>query len=173
MAEKWLPIKGVPHYAISSLGRVKALDIWLRFVSKGGRECWRFKKERLISQNKQNGGYLIVHLYKDDKRVAKTVHSLVAAAFIGTRPKGLDVCHKDGVRTHNHAKNLEYGTRSKNLKEMIAHGTCPFTNAKLSPKDVVAIRKESGTYQQISDRYGISVKQYWRIKSRKNWGHIK
>ena len=55
MREIWKLIPSMPNYAVSSLGRVKALERQVRFVSKRGKECWRLKKENLISLQQQNG----------------------------------------------------------------------------------------------------------------------
>jgi hypothetical protein len=44
------------------------------------------------------------------------VHALVAEAFICPRPKGMEVNHKDGVKTNNHFSNLEWLTRRGNAE---------------------------------------------------------
>lgn len=61
---------------------------------------------------------------------SRTVHSLVAAAFIGPCPQGQEVRHKDGTRTNNTADNLEYGTRTDNLRDAIRHGTWKISRFK-------------------------------------------
>jgi hypothetical protein len=43
---------------------------------------------------------------------------IVADAWLGERPEGLDVCHKDAVRDNNRVDNLYYDTRSRNLKDI-------------------------------------------------------
>ncbi len=40
---------------------------------------------------------------------------LVAKAFIGERPSGFVVSHKDGDKTNDHASNLEYISTSRNV----------------------------------------------------------
>ncbi len=177
MSEKWKVIPSIPEYAVSSIGRVKSLERRLRFLSKKGKECWRVKKETILSQQKQNGGYMIVHLHVDSIRRAKTVHSLVAESFIGPRPKGLDVCHRDGKRINNGYKNLKYRTRSVNFKDMHAHGTYykRVTASKLKASDVRRIRKIKGveSASEIATRYGVQPKQIHRIWSGINWSHVK
>ena len=45
-----------------------------------------------------------------------TVHSLVAATFLGPRPKGMTINHKDGDKRNNRLDNLEYAShRSQQL----------------------------------------------------------
>ena len=41
-------------------------------------------------------------------------HVLVAEAFLGLRPDGLEINHKDGVKHHCALSNLEYATKSEN-----------------------------------------------------------
>jgi hypothetical protein len=59
-------------------------------------------------------GRLYVTLSRDGFQRKCTVHSLVAAAFLGSRTSGQEAAHKDGDYTHNHASNLEYLTRQEN-----------------------------------------------------------
>jgi hypothetical protein len=49
------------------------------------------------------------------RRRTYRVHSLVAEAFIGQRPVGLDVSHKDENAINNRPDNLMYETRKANL----------------------------------------------------------
>lgn len=51
-----------------------------------------------------------------------SVHSLVAHAFIGPRPPGLQINHIDADRTNNHFSNLEYVTGSENMQHAVKHG---------------------------------------------------
>ena len=51
------------------------------------------------------------------------MHSLVALAFLGTRPDGFDVRHLDGDRLNCALANLAYGTRSENQRDKRRHGT--------------------------------------------------
>jgi hypothetical protein len=49
-------------------------------------------------------------------RLYPTVHSLIASSFLGERPQGYDIDHKDFIRTNNNVDNLQYLTRVENLK---------------------------------------------------------
>src|SRR5262245_2569322 len=52
-------------------------------------------------------GRLYVILSSDGFSRKFTVHSLVAAAFLGDRPPEREITHKDGDYTHNEVSNLE------------------------------------------------------------------
>lgn len=80
---------------------------------------------RTLKHFVDNWGYLRVDLFVDGKRHARRVHVLVATAFIGPRPDGLEIRHLDGVRTNCDLGNLAYGTRSENRYDEVAHGNHP------------------------------------------------
>lgn len=114
--EEWRPVVGFEgFYEVSDRGRVRSVAKVLPFMSKKGNWHTRRTKARVIAQNNINSGYLIVHLYKNNKRTPRTVHSLMAAAFFGPRPPKHDVAHNDGNRRRNVLSNLRYATRSENL----------------------------------------------------------
>ncbi|MGJ4126743.1 NUMOD4 motif-containing HNH endonuclease [Corynebacterium macclintockiae] len=58
------------------------------------------------------------HLGVDLPAGCKNVHVLVAEAFIGKRPPGLEVCHGDNDPTNNDVSNLRWDTRSANVLDL-------------------------------------------------------
>jgi hypothetical protein len=64
-------------------------------------------------------GYLQSCLRKPGEKYGKTfnVHVLVARAFLGKRPKGYHVCHRDGNRFNNQLDNLRYDTPKANWQD--------------------------------------------------------
>lgn len=123
MTEIWKAIPGLgDKYEVSSHGRVRTLPYLARFVHwRTGAECFRQTKVKILAQQVQNAGYPLVHLWHEDKRTALTVHRLVAAAFCPGFFEAADVNHKDGVKTNNHADNLEWVTRSENHYHAVKH----------------------------------------------------
>ncbi len=89
---EWRKIKGYP-YSVSSEGDVRY---------DRTKQCLKHQK------SKRGGYYPFVNLYKNGKSKNYTVHKLVAAAFIGERPRGYQIHHKDGDKTNASASNLEY-----------------------------------------------------------------
>ena len=99
--EVWKPISGFEkHYEVSNLGRVK------RLTGFSAGQCLRPG----ISGTKYPNVVLHVH----NKRNTRRIHLLVAEAFLGPRPKGYEVNHKDGNKQNAAASNLEYVTPSEN-----------------------------------------------------------
>lgn len=87
------------------------------------------------------------------------VHRLVAAAFLGPRPEGHIVHHRDNHKKHNKPSNLEYVTPSQNTKMAYADGRLGRT-LKLTAfarKRLVEMY-ESGrhTTAELSKQFGIS-----------------
>ena len=146
MNEEWRPVVGWEEcYEVSSLGRV---------ASK------LHRLPRLLTPQDNGGGYFTV-MFRDGKR--HCIHHLVAAAFIGPRPLGLDVCHNNGNNGDNAARNLRYDTRSNNHRDKVRHGTDnrgeKHYGARLTDADVAEIRRlNTGGWTQadIAARFGVS-----------------
>ena len=119
--EQWKDIPGFEgRYQVSDLGRIKSLPFMQRYLLRNGEEAYRRTSERILAQQPNNRGYLLVHLHCDNKRIAYTVHGLVARAFV---PGSADtINHKDGVKTNCAASNLEWATWSENHKHAWATG---------------------------------------------------
>lgn len=114
--ELWRPIPGFgDKYEVSNLGGVRTTPFVARYTHwRTGAEHFRQTKSKPVAQQKQNAGYMLVHLWHEDKRKACTVHRLVAHAFCEGFFEGADVNHIDGVKTNNLAANLEWLSRSDN-----------------------------------------------------------
>ena len=118
--ERWKPVNGYEGiYEVSSHGRVRSVD---RIVTRSDGQV-RSLKGKLLRTPLNQRGYQVVTLCIHGKCRVRTVHSLVAETFIGTRPEGMEVCHNDGNPTNNHVANLRYGTRSDNILDNVRHGT--------------------------------------------------
>lgn len=112
--EVWKNIPEYEDYQVSNYGRVKSSNrIIKQYGHKGFYE--RVMRGKILKPRTQNGGYLIVWLSRNGKSIAKTVHRLVAITFIGYI-KGMDINHKDGNKQNNKLENLEWVTRSENIK---------------------------------------------------------
>ncbi len=86
---------------------------------------------RCLSPTLINSGYYAVKIQRGGHRANKTVHSLVALAYMGARPTPKhQINHLDGVKTNNAPANLEYATRSENQKHAFRNGlaSVPFRN---------------------------------------------
>ena len=103
MEEIWKDIKGYEGiYQVSNLGRVK-----------------RVTTGRILKGVKNRTGYLKVSLYKNSIKYVKTIHRLVAEAFIPNPESKPQVNNIDEDKTNNRVDNLEWMTATENN----THGT--------------------------------------------------
>lgn len=166
VTETWRPVLGYEGlYCVSSIGRVKSLP---RLGTKGG-----ILKPALYT------GYCNVFLSKDGKVKGYGIHVLVAAAFIGPCPDGMEVNHKDFVTTNNWYGNLEYKTPKGNKAHSVAAGRYAhgedFWSAKLSDSKVVEIRRlrnKGYTLKQLGKRFGVSLQAIWYATQKRSWRHV-
>lgn len=106
MNEIWKDICGYEgKYQVSNLGRVKSL-----YDGHGN------YRELIMKGRNEGHGYLKVDLSKDGKCKGIRIHRLVAMAFIPNPENKKDVNHINGIKSDNRAVNLEWATRSENLK---------------------------------------------------------
>ena len=76
-----------------------------------------FKNNRQLKID-TSSGYSRVILQNNGKKERFLVHRLVAIHFIDGYFDGAVVNHIDGNKNNNHYTNLEYVTRSENIKRM-------------------------------------------------------
>lgn len=119
--EEWRTVPGYSgRYEVSSIGRVRSTD-WIIHSTSG--QTYPHRGKMLTHTKDTQTGYLSVKLRVDGTSRRRTVHSLVAEAFIGPRPEGMEVCHNDGNRQNPRLENLRYDTSSNNHKDRVIHGT--------------------------------------------------
>lgn len=118
-AEKWAPIAGYEGaYEVSDQGRIRSLT---REVY-AGRGRTRKHEGRLLSVY-AGDKYSKVRLKLDgDGGSTKNVHQLVAEAFLGARPDGLEVCHNNSNAHDNRVGNLRYDTHVANIQDAVRIG---------------------------------------------------
>lgn len=103
MEEIWKDIEGYEgFYQVSNFGRVK-----------------RVETNRILKGRKDSKGYLMANLSKNSIVSNKTIHRLVAQAFIPNPENKPDINHIDEDKTNNNVNNLEWSTRKENCN----HGT--------------------------------------------------
>lgn len=168
----WKRIPWAPGYYVHFDGFVKSV-----IVRTESRQRRRTVTERILALSTTDG-YVAVNIgsEKDGTRRRITLHTLVASVFLGDRPEGLDVMHRDGDRMNPRASNLMYGTKKENEKMKMGHGTdgrgernpaAKLTQAEANKvKDLLA-QGVKGVI--IADRFGITPTTVSYIKKGKTW----
>ena len=110
--EKWKEIKGFSGYFISNYGNVKSID---RTIQRIDGRFVKYKGTKLKKQINPNG-YMFVNLNIHHKGYPIYIHKLVAQYFVEkpSTNENMIVNHKDGNKTNNNYKNLEWVTYSQN-----------------------------------------------------------
>lgn len=161
---EWKSIPGAEgRYAVSDAGEVMSMD----FKGSGLPGLLKFSNCR---------GYQTVEI----SRKRFTVHRLVAEAFIGPRPMGLQINHKNGVKSDNRLENLEYVTQSENMKHAFATGLQSnvgerHSGAKLTEAKVKQIRSMLSLrfrQSEIAALMGVDPSAISHIKRGATWAHV-
>lgn len=151
--EVWRPIPDLGgHYEASSLGRIRS--------ARGGKGTYIGK---VLTPSRRRYGYLDIELrLKDPARCRRrrhfTVQSLVAAAFIGPRPQGMQVDHIDFDPSNNRPENLRYLTISENVARSFRAGRSSNVGeknprARLTCEEVQEIRRAPCGLMALATKY--------------------
>ncbi len=157
MKEEWRDIKDFEGwYQVSNLGRVRSVDRIIE--SKNGRK--RFCKGKILKPFPNKDGYLNFHLHKNDINKTLLAHRLVAQAFIPNDDieNKKEINHVNAIKFDNRVSNLSWCNRSENMYHASKMNLISDrkgeknSNAKLSKKQVMNIRKE---YKPHNQKYGV------------------
>lgn len=160
----WKAIPGYDRqYEVSSTGLIRRISIKI------------LKPE--ISRN----GYLRVGIFKGNKQYQHlSIHRVVAQAFVLNPDKKPTVNHKNGVKSDNNSKNLEWATHSE---QQFHAATLPTGRkgvrngrAKLTESQVRNIRnmyKEGISAPKLAKFYEMDTSTIVDLIRYRTWKHIK
>jgi hypothetical protein len=66
--------------------------------------------------------YVPVSIYQNGNRITTYAHRLVAEAFISNPENKLEINHINGIKKDNRVENLQWSTRSENMKHAYDNG---------------------------------------------------
>ena len=175
--EEWRDVVGYEKtHMVSNMGRVKTKERDVHFIHRNS--IVTHHRKSVILAHALSAGYPAVTLSANGTNKTTRVHCIVAAAFLGPIPSKHEVRHRDGNRLNPHLSNLEYGTKSQNRLDAVAHGTMGGENvwtSKLTADDVREIRarlKANEAPALLSSVYGVNQAQISAIATRRQWKHV-
>jgi hypothetical protein len=169
--EEWRPLpRHDGHYEISSFGRARRLA--RRYLHNGN---LKYKRAMILKRSKNSDGYLWINPVGEAGSKSVAVHQAVAEAFIGPRPTGLSVLHKDDNRTNAIATNLYYGTQKQNMEDRSARGRArggPFA-LKLESVAVIKLAISKGASDRsLAKRYKVTPRTVRMIRTGRTYGYV-
>lgn len=92
-------------YSITSAGRV-----------------YSHRAKKYLKPRDNGKGYKKVRLMANGKDIQRPIYRLVAEAFLPNKHDRKEINHKDGIKDNDHLNNLEWSTRSENVKHAFKNG---------------------------------------------------
>ena len=162
-SEIWRKIKGLENYfAVSNLGNVKS---FARDFFAGNHMQKKHKEETILRPRITRGYYsIILDIAVGEFRFRRgiPIHRLVAQEFCENRLGRNEVNHIDGDKLNNKAENLEWVSRSENLRHAYALGLhkTPKGNLKFKSEKILKVfelRKQNLKHKEIAEKLGMGV----------------
>ena len=124
-------------------------------------------------------GYLISRINFFGRWITIAQHTMVTRAFLGDRPDGWELNHKDNNKHNNALSNLEYLSKEDNRLQMYADGrnakgtnnaNCKYTEEQIAY--VCCMLQGGFSYNIITNDTGVSKDTIGKIKRKQQWKDI-
>lgn len=131
--------------------------------------------------------YPHIRLFRGDGSCRRSpIHLVIAETWLGPRPSPQHICdHIDGNKHNAAVENLEWITKSENMRRAVANNQLPIKKgqngrgeegafSKLTADQVRDIRRLFGTMSQkkLATLYGTTPANVYKIVHRLSWAHI-
>lgn len=171
----WKFIKDNNLYEVSEFGDVRSVK---RLVVNTIYGSSRNVGQKRLSPFNNGKGYLAVTTTIDYKKKNYYIHRLVAEAFIPNPDNKPEVNHKDGNKSNNHFKNLEWNTLKENRDHAkntgLMRGGEQMHSSKLKLTSVIEIidsikSNPDQNKSKLARKYGVCDTTIHKIIKGKRW----
>lgn len=172
-----------PGYCVGDDGSV--WSCWKRhkrrgYHGRGGTYSCMELPWRQMSLGWHNEGYPQACLRRHGRRQTHCVHKLVALAFLGFCPPGMQVAHENGIPDDNRLCNLSYKTPLMNQRDRFRHGThCRGERNPISKLTEAIVREARERYARggisltkLGNEYGVGKTAMRRAVQGVSWRHV-
>lgn len=125
--EEWRPVPDNEECFVSNLGRIK-------------------RRNSIISQSLSTKGYPSISPFIINGKKYSRPHRIVGLLFIPNPNNYNEINHIDSDKANNSASNLEWCTRSHNMKHMIRETGPGHRIGMTNPKATIVLHTEYGVY---------------------------
>lgn len=137
-------------------------------------------EKRTLKPCIQWSGHLNVNLRIDGRYERRSVHRLVAQAFIPNCDNKPCACHINGNPQDNKVENLYWGTKKENTADMKKHGVMvvgeKLPQSKLNPRKIKLIRLLYSFFEwkqtRIAKLFGVHSSDISRIVNNIYWKQV-
>lgn len=156
--EVWKPVVGQEgQYEISNRGELRS------WRGNGGIRKLPF----IVKASSIMRGYKGYIANYSGRSVPLVIHRCVALAFLGPRPEGYCINHKNGIKVDNRVENLEYCTPKENSRHAIDIGIMApkwglnHSQGRLSNDQIIDIRNrfipgQYGNRGELAKEFGVT-----------------
>ena len=178
--EIWRGVEGFEDsYQVSNKSRVRSID---RTIINSIGSVYNLKGKILNPMNPENR-YPLVCMRGKGIKASKTIHRLVANAFIPNPENKPQINHKNGIKSDNRIENLEWCTASENgLHAYKENLITPLYGSKsptsiLTEENVLSVkrlfrRNRNFHRGRVALKLGVSNSTITSIIKNKNWNHL-
>lgn len=152
------------------------------YITKRGEiYCWNSGKREEVRQINTKGYSVVFMLDNNLKLTSRTVHSLMAVAFLGGYPTPKHVVnHIDGNKSNNNISNLEVVTQKQNTQHAYDVGLHislkgeRVASSKLTAVQVRFIRAAASMFKtsELARAFRVTGSTIRNIINKKSWRHL-
>lgn len=137
LPEQWVQVPGYENtYSVSNLGRVHSI-----------------RQRICLKPGINSEGYMNVVFCVGGKPKTFRLHRIVAEAFFGRCPLGMEINHKDGDKLNNRLSNLEFVTPKENTAHSFRLGK---RRGLIDRESVNELKSKNLTFKHIGILLGVN-----------------